>query len=168
MQKWEMREVFARKMRGVFAPSSSTFAPSSPTFAKKSRLAKSNANLIGYEQTTHVRSRSSMVKKQRRCSSQANVVKKIILPQNRKHCYVSLSMVRFSERRKEVASCPGWKMIKRRMIEWIVRDWDNLGLEWDDVEVVTTYTLDNIDLCTSSFGSVQSHPYPNRIIRRHI
>ena len=76
MQKWEMREVFARKMRGVFAPSSSTFAPSSPTFAKKSRLAKSNANLIGYEQTTHVRSRSSMVKKQRRCLSQANVVKK--------------------------------------------------------------------------------------------
>ena len=53
MRKSEMSEIFAKKM-------SSVFARSSPTFAKKPRLAKSNANLIGYEQTTHVRSRSSI------------------------------------------------------------------------------------------------------------
>ena len=85
MQKWEMSEIFAKKMSGVFARSS-------PTFAEKSRLTKSKANLIGCKQTTHVRSRSIV---RRRCMSQANCDKT-------ESIVLSLSMVRFTERRKEL------------------------------------------------------------------
>ena len=85
MQKWEMSENFAKKMSGVFARSS-------PTFAEKSRLTKSKANLIGCKQTTHVRSRSIV---RRRCMSQANCDKT-------ESIVLSLSMVRFTERRKEL------------------------------------------------------------------
>ena len=54
---------FCKKDEGRFCTLIFNFCTLISHFCKKSRLAKSNANLIGYEQTTYVRSRSSMIKK---------------------------------------------------------------------------------------------------------